>query len=131
MLKSSISLLQKLSVPPSFIFVKRSSFMEMKTKLFNYSSVWEHIIISRFSEKDDFSLEVDTAWMVRVWRSHLVTSARAWFSLSTWISSATTRFQLAFQSIQIQHDFMYIKVKTNTFIRKLLSFWFNNSANMN
>ena len=64
----------------------------MKSRLLNSFSLLEHFISSftRFSEEDNLSQEADEPGMSRIKRSNLVTSARAWFSSSSCIISATS-----------------------------------------
>ena len=66
--------------------------MEMKTKLLNHNSLWEHLIqlFTRFSGEDDLSQEADVACMVRIKHSNLVTSARACFGSTSSIISVNS-----------------------------------------
>ena len=52
--------------------------MKMKTKSFNRSSLWEHLIslFTHFSEEENPYLEADEAGLVRINHSNLVTSIR-------------------------------------------------------
>ena len=55
--------------------------MEMKTKLFNRSSFWEHLIklFTHFRKEDKLSQGADVEGTVKIKRNNLVTSVRAWF----------------------------------------------------